>query len=592
MPNYFRLKFIIFIILLSAMSISANEWLNNFIIYSDDGKTLIDFPRFHEGRFEIPDGVEEIAEKAFYNCRYLTEIVIPDSVLVIGKEAFAECTSLESIKIPNSVEIIGFNTFYRCDNLKTIEIPESIKEIDQYAFNECGLKSIVIRGTDVKLASQFAYNCYYLEYVDIRYATNIGINAFYNCYSLEQVLLPRGIDHSQIFFGCYPTVTLFDENETEESIEEYDFLRWISAEDGLSVRSEPSLDGEWIELIDHGTAVTIIEEDDKLVRIHGTSGYWTYIDYATGEGWVFGGFISDITTHDSNNNDIKDEISIQKIIPPYSISITDDQIRGEWFVIYENGNLVSQGGTEEPSLNNYKPNTGSWGLSFQFDDERNFAFDNIDLDKDYSYELENNIIYISSDSSTQRYNPRISTRNYDYSFKVEMIDKTHIQITNLENDEWYVCALFDEHLVKIIKEDTLGSFIYYIQQNGHLNSIFSSEETLLMLAVKYGNLAITEWLINNSNIDINRTNIYGMSALHYAMQYSANNSSIEIVEILIENGAYLNIVDNYGQTPLDYSLYDWPRSIQNREIRILLAEAGGKSSRKSWARHMNYQDFF
>ena len=57
--------------------------------YSSDGKVLM-FCRykFNETRYEVPDGVEEIADFAFIPCRHHLELSIPRSVRTIGDSIF------------------------------------------------------------------------------------------------------------------------------------------------------------------------------------------------------------------------------------------------------------------------------------------------------------------------------------------------------------------------------------------------------------------------------------------------------------------------------------------------------------------------
>ena len=60
----------------------------------------------------LPDGMENISNKAFANCTYLRDVVIPDSVTHIGDEAFAGCRDLFTITIPQSVIFIGEKVFW------------------------------------------------------------------------------------------------------------------------------------------------------------------------------------------------------------------------------------------------------------------------------------------------------------------------------------------------------------------------------------------------------------------------------------------------------------------------------------------------
>ena len=55
----------------------------------------------------IPEGVTEIKDYAFENCKGLTSVVIPGSVTRIEYGAFSDCSGLTSVTIPNSVTSIG-----------------------------------------------------------------------------------------------------------------------------------------------------------------------------------------------------------------------------------------------------------------------------------------------------------------------------------------------------------------------------------------------------------------------------------------------------------------------------------------------------
>ena len=53
----------------------------------------------------IPDGVETIWEKAFYDCADLASVVIPDSVREIKSGAFLGCLSLREVTVPRDAKI-------------------------------------------------------------------------------------------------------------------------------------------------------------------------------------------------------------------------------------------------------------------------------------------------------------------------------------------------------------------------------------------------------------------------------------------------------------------------------------------------------
>lgn len=82
--------------------------------YSKDWKRLLWAPMSLSGKYSIRKGVKVIGDRAFFLCRFLTNINIPNSVTTIGEGAFSNCISLISINIPNSVTTIGDSAFFLC----------------------------------------------------------------------------------------------------------------------------------------------------------------------------------------------------------------------------------------------------------------------------------------------------------------------------------------------------------------------------------------------------------------------------------------------------------------------------------------------
>lgn len=106
---------------------------------SSDGKTICRYSPRLEGEYIIPDGIEEIWNKAFYGCK-ISSIYIPKSVVRIGAKAFSECRNLTTIDIDEanpcycSVDGVLYNKdktiLIQSPAGKTIQyIPESVTEI-------------------------------------------------------------------------------------------------------------------------------------------------------------------------------------------------------------------------------------------------------------------------------------------------------------------------------------------------------------------------------------------------------------------------------------------------------------------------------
>ncbi|MDE7140508.1 MAG: leucine-rich repeat domain-containing protein [Treponemataceae bacterium] len=83
---------------------------------------------------EIPKGITEIGDSAFYYCGQLINVELPDSVTKIGRGAFQSCSALTGIVIPNNMTEIGEYAFEDCNLLRNITIPSSVKLIGYYAF--------------------------------------------------------------------------------------------------------------------------------------------------------------------------------------------------------------------------------------------------------------------------------------------------------------------------------------------------------------------------------------------------------------------------------------------------------------------------
>lgn len=75
---------------------------------------------------QLPDCVEIIGNRAFFQHHYLTDIGMSSNVKVIGERAFYDCSALTSIDLPSGLKAIGQEAFRFCDHLTTVKIPQSV----------------------------------------------------------------------------------------------------------------------------------------------------------------------------------------------------------------------------------------------------------------------------------------------------------------------------------------------------------------------------------------------------------------------------------------------------------------------------------
>ena len=92
----------------------------------------------------IGNRVRRIPDRLFYNIPSLENVTISNSVTDIGAYAFANCANLTSIVIPDSVETLGIFVFNNCTRLRSATIGSGITAIPNNAFSNTGLTSVTI----------------------------------------------------------------------------------------------------------------------------------------------------------------------------------------------------------------------------------------------------------------------------------------------------------------------------------------------------------------------------------------------------------------------------------------------------------------
>ena len=264
------------------LTISSDAGMTDWIAKKNDYKDSVK-------SVNISDGVTNIGDDAFSNCRNLTSVTIPDSVTHIGEDAFGLCSSLTGIEIPDSVTDIGeyafrgcgFTTiaipsgvtsiqgctFLCCSNLTSVSIPDSVTSIGEHAFDRCiGLKKITIP----------------------EQVTEIGENAFIGCENLTEVTIPEGVTSigGGAFLGCSALTSItIPEGVAEIGIRA--FRDCTSLAEVIMLGATPPAIGETGEVDDTFTGCKFVTDNKKGIRVpagkaDAYKGAWTnWADYIT-----------------------------------------------------------------------------------------------------------------------------------------------------------------------------------------------------------------------------------------------------------------------------------------------------------------------
>ncbi len=123
----------------------------------NEGRMLYFFPVAKSGDYRVPDGIDIIPMRTFYDADDLTSITIPASVTTIEKNAFYSTSNVTEIifeAAPAGQEekplTIGANAFYYCYDLTEINLPARLQNM----------------ANDEGRITQFAY-CYYLTEINV-----------------------------------------------------------------------------------------------------------------------------------------------------------------------------------------------------------------------------------------------------------------------------------------------------------------------------------------------------------------------------------------------------------------------------------------
>lgn len=162
---------------------------------------------------------DTIGDYAFYGCGYLESASIGDSVTTVGQYAFYGCTNLKSLTVGRGLTNVGSYAFAGCTDVE--ELYFNAVDIDDFSsyngiFDEMGMSGDgveVVIGSGVTRIPTYLFcpadganapKLISVEFADGSVCTSIGSAAFYNCRTLESLVIPASIESisSSAFYNC------------------------------------------------------------------------------------------------------------------------------------------------------------------------------------------------------------------------------------------------------------------------------------------------------------------------------------------------------------------------------------------------------
>lgn len=214
----------------SGLSIAYNSEgaiVENGLIFGPEHTSILFVTHTFESEYTIPSSVKSIGKEAFRKCEMLTSVEIPASVLTVGESAFRACSSLANFKIADGDTTIEFkrdalvdtpvNNLYAgrnwtyegttnsngwltsqvtlFPNVSSVTIGNHVTSIGECAFYNCkSLDEVIIPSSVRSIGNRTFDSCELLKKISIENGvTSIGSYAFNNCKSLEEIILPSSV---------------------------------------------------------------------------------------------------------------------------------------------------------------------------------------------------------------------------------------------------------------------------------------------------------------------------------------------------------------------------------------------------------------
>lgn len=165
-------------------------------VLSKDGATLISVnpEDLKDGKYIVPAGVKIIDHHAFKECKHvLKRLELPNGLEEISGRAFFECALLRYVVFPHSLKIIGPHAFAKCSRLK-VSFHEGLETILESAFAGCDFDCLIFPKSLRNIASNAFKGCAQLTRVKFPpHLEHLGLSSFTACPRLSTIQIRLSI---------------------------------------------------------------------------------------------------------------------------------------------------------------------------------------------------------------------------------------------------------------------------------------------------------------------------------------------------------------------------------------------------------------
>jgi hypothetical protein len=123
------------------------------VLFNKTQTKLIQYPPGLGTSYTVPNGVLSLGYGSFEYSLGLTNVNLPNGLTNIDQSAFFVCSNLVSMAIPNSVQAIGFRAFSNCRGLRSINIPDSLTNAFAFGGNDVFLSCLSLTNIAVSPAN-------------------------------------------------------------------------------------------------------------------------------------------------------------------------------------------------------------------------------------------------------------------------------------------------------------------------------------------------------------------------------------------------------------------------------------------------------